>query len=120
MHSKKGVRADLFSVTPFVFYMALNQINSHIRHVIDHLAGEKFKRFVKLYSAWKGVVGELLAERSHPIKIERDTLFVGVENSAWMQELILLKPQIIQKYRAQFDEELRDIVLVINSKGKKK
>ncbi len=84
------------------------------------IGGEKHERFISLFLAWKSVVGELLAERSHPIKIEQNTLFVGVENSAWMQELLLLKPKILQKYKTAYHEELQDMVLIIKSKGKRK
>jgi hypothetical protein len=100
--------------------MALTALDSRIRQVINNLGGEKHQRFIGLYLAWKSVVGDLLSERSHPIKIENNTLFVGVENSAWMQELILLKPKIMQKYKSMFQEELQDIVLIIKAKGKRR
>lgn len=100
--------------------MALKQLDKQLHQVIYQLGGEKHRRFIHLFMAWKQVVGELLAERSHPIKIEHNTLFVGVENSAWMQELILLKPKIMHKYRALFQEELQDIVYIIKSKRKRK
>lgn len=100
--------------------MALSGLNTNLRRVLYKIGGEKHERFISLYLAWKSVVGELLAERSHPIKIEQNTLFVGVENSAWMQELVLLKPKILQKYKNAYHEELQDMVLIIKSKGKKK
>ncbi|MCD8479959.1 MAG: DUF721 domain-containing protein [Candidatus Cloacimonetes bacterium] len=100
--------------------MAFTSLDSRLRQVVFKLGGEKHQRFISLYLAWKGVVGELLAERSHPIRIDHNTLFVGVENSAWMQELILLKPKIMKQYKALFHEELQDMVFIIKSKGKKK
>jgi predicted nucleic acid-binding Zn ribbon protein len=100
--------------------MALSGLNTNLRRVLYKIGGEKHERFISLYLAWKSVVGELLAERSHPIKIEQNTLFVGVENSAWMQELVLLKPKILQKYKNAYHEELQDMVLIIKSKGKRK
>jgi predicted nucleic acid-binding Zn ribbon protein len=100
--------------------MALSGLSTNLRRVLYKIGGEKHERFISLYLAWKSVVGELLAERSHPIKIEQNTLFVGVENSAWMQELVLLKPKILQKYKNAYHEELQDMVLIIKSKGKRK
>ena len=100
--------------------MAFSALHTNLHRVLYKIGGEKHERFISLYLAWKSVVGELLAERSHPIKIQQNTLFVGVENSAWMQELLLLKPKILQKYKNAYHEELQDMVLIIKSKGKRK
>ena len=100
--------------------MALDSFGSRASQLIYRLGGEEHQRFIQLYLGWKPVVGELLAERSHPIKVERDILFVGVENNAWMQELNLLKSKIIKEYKAICKIELRDIVLVIKSNKKRK
>lgn len=106
--------------TPVLFDMALESINAKFMQVIFRLGGDKHQRFIHIYLNWKRIVGDLLSERSHPLKLERDTLFVGVENSTWMQELILLKPKIIQKYQNALGENLQDIVFIIKSKRKKK
>ena len=100
--------------------MALNSIDSLASRLIFRLGGEEHERFIRLYLGWKRVVGELLAERSHPVKIERDILFVGVENNAWMQELNLMKTKIIKEYKSQYHEEIQDIVLMIRAPKKRK
>lgn len=100
--------------------MALESINAKFLQVIYRLGGDKHQRFIHIYLNWKRIVGDLLSERSNPIKLERDTLFVGVENSTWMQELILLKPKIMLQYRNTMGEELQDIIFIIKSKRKKK
>ncbi len=96
--------------------MALNPADTRIRQLIYKIGGEKHQRFINIFLNWKRLVGELLSERSHPIKLEHDTLFVGVQNSAWMQELILLKADIMQKYKSICHEELKDIIFLINTK----
>ncbi|MDI3503612.1 MAG: hypothetical protein PWP64_548 [Candidatus Cloacimonadota bacterium] len=93
--------------------MALQLAGNSFRKLIYRLGGEKYKRFIHVFFAWNQLVGELLAERSHPLKIEHDVLFVGVQNSAWMQELILLKDDILKKYKNKFGEELQDIIFII-------
>jgi len=100
--------------------MAFTSLSSSTTNVVYRLGGEKHQRFIKLFLAWKSVVGELMAERSYPLKIERNTLFVGVQNSAWMQELNLLKPKIIKKYKNKYAEELAEIIFVINTPKKRK
>lgn len=100
--------------------MAFASVQSKISQLLYRVAGEEHRPFIQLYLAWEKVVGKLLAERSHPIRVDHDTLFVGVENSAWLQELTLLKSKIILTYKELTKIELKDIVFIIRSKGKKK
>jgi hypothetical protein len=99
--------------------MAFVLADNRFHRILYHLAGERFNRFVHVSLGWKRIVGELLAERSQPVKLEHDVLFVGVQNSSWMQELILLKSDILVKY-AQYGEELSDIIFIIRSPRKRK
>ncbi|MDD3535929.1 MAG: DUF721 domain-containing protein [Candidatus Cloacimonetes bacterium] len=100
--------------------MALSSLQSRISQLLYRVAGEEHHRFIQLFMAWERVVGKLLAERSHPIRLDHETLFVGVENSAWLQELTLLKSKIISAYQDISKVEIKDIVFIIKSKGKKK
>lgn len=95
--------------------MAFLRADNRFQSVIYRLGGEKHQRFISVYLAWKKLVGELLAERSHPVKLDNNVLFVGVQNSAWMQELILLKTDILKNYKSQFGEDLQDIVFTIRT-----
>jgi len=47
--------------------------------------------------AWPEVVGELVAEHSKATSIREGTLFVDVTSSVWMQELQLLRGEIIER-----------------------
>lgn len=100
--------------------MALKPIDNNLKELISRIGGERYHRFINVFMAWKSVVGELMAERSYPIRLDKNTLFVGVQNSAWMQELMLLKPDIIQKYKQKHNEELSDIVFLITSTRKRR
>ncbi|MCB5272165.1 MAG: DUF721 domain-containing protein [Candidatus Cloacimonetes bacterium] len=94
--------------------------DNRFQSVIYRLGGERHQRFIRVYLAWKQLVGDLLSERSHPVKLDNDVLFVGVQNSAWMQELILLKADIIKNYKSQFGEDLQDIIFTIRTGRKRK
>ncbi len=100
--------------------MAFLRADNIFQDVIYRLGGERHERFIRVFLAWKKLVGELLAERSHPVKLQNNVLFVGVQNSAWMQELILLKADILDKYKSQFGEDLQDIVFTIRTGRKRK
>lgn len=59
---------------------------------------------------WEQIVGAQIAAVTTPIMISRDgTLFVAVRTSAWMQELSLMEPQLLQALNARTGGEARDI-----------
>jgi hypothetical protein len=95
--------------------MAFNSLANISHGIVYRLGGDKYERFIHVYLCWKRVVGDLLASRSHPVKLEQNILFVGVQNNTWMQELLLLKQDIISKYKSIFQEEIADIIFLIRS-----
>jgi len=99
--------------------MVLTSVSSNAESLIYRLGGEKYQRFIHIYFAWKRVVGDLLASRSHPVKLELNVLFVMVQNNTWMQELVLLKQDILSKYKNIFGEELAEIVFLLSSPKRK-
>lgn len=62
---------------------------------------------------WDEVVGPQIAARSRPEKIRDGVLEVCVDQPTWMQQLQLLKPQILAKLNARLggDHALREIFL---------
>lgn len=65
---------------------------------------------------WDEVVGPQIAARARPNKIRGSVLEICVDQPAWMQQLQLMKPQILQKLNAQLGEgEIKEIFL---KKGK--
>ncbi len=99
--------------------MSFYSVSQATDNLLLRLAGERYQRFVHIYLCWKKVVGELLASRSHPLKLEQNTLFVAVQNNTWMQELLLLKSDILSKYKNIFQEEIAELVFVISSPKRK-
>ena len=61
---------------------------------------------------WDEVVGPQIAARARPEKIRDGVLEVCVDQPVWMQQLQLLKPQLLAKLNAQLGNgALRDIFL---------
>ena len=56
-------------------------------------------RRVMVMSLWEQVVGQLVAQKSWPEKVDDGVLNIGVTSHAWATELQLLKPQILARYR---------------------
>lgn len=86
------------------------------RQIIFRLAGERYLGFVKLYMAWPAVVGTLLAEKSMPIKLDEQILYVAVSNNTWMQELVLLKNKIKQELTKKSSVAVIDIIFTIRTR----
>ncbi|HNX38400.1 MAG TPA: DUF721 domain-containing protein [Candidatus Cloacimonadota bacterium] len=86
------------------------------KNVLFRLAGDKHSEFVRLYLLWKDTVGPLLAEKSHPLKLDGSILYVGVANNSWMQELVILKPKIIFTYNKKHQAHLTEIIFTIRTR----
>jgi predicted nucleic acid-binding Zn ribbon protein len=53
----------------------------------------------EILAIWPRVVGEEIAARTQPVKIEGGVLYVRVNHSAWMQELHFMEKEIIEKLK---------------------
>lgn len=61
---------------------------------------------------WDKVVGEQIAKRARPLRIREKVLEVRVDHPVWMQQLQMLKPQILKKLHEQLpDCDIEDIYL---------
>jgi hypothetical protein len=55
---------------------------------------------------WRKAVGPQIAAHTRPDKLKRNTLYVKVSSSVWMQQLHLLKTEIIEKINQLLRKEL--------------
>lgn len=66
-------------------------------------------------SAWAVCVGESAAQVSEALRLRNHTLIVYVQDPLWMQQLSLLKREILKKYRESFPRlQIRDIFFTRN------
>jgi predicted nucleic acid-binding Zn ribbon protein len=68
---------------------------------------------------WGEAVGKNIARRAKAVSVRNRILFVMVQNSAWLQELALLKEGIIEKLNLLVGKEvIKDIVFRIGNPDK--
>ena len=68
----------------------------------------------RLQTQWRGIVGEVLASHTWPTRIRFRKLFVAVENSVWLHQLMYLKSTLFEKIQSNApDLSLNDIVFRI-------
>jgi hypothetical protein len=100
--------------------MPWSSFGNWCRDFVLRLAGEKYHFLALIALSWREIVGDLLAERSMPEKYEHHVLFVKVSNATWMQELVLIKPQIINKMNKLLDLQVNEIIYLTGSKHARK
>ena len=59
-----------------------------------------------LLEVWYKAVGPQISAQTRPDKLRRNTLFVKVSSSAWMQQLHNLKSEIVEKINQLFEKEV--------------
>lgn len=74
----------------------------------------------RIFPEWKELVSEDFANHSVPLKIERDVLWLEVENSAWLQQLQYGKYELLEDLNAFLRlGHLQDIRMVLPAKKEK-
>jgi hypothetical protein len=76
-----------------------------------HSLGQKLLE-TRLKDQWPSIVGQTIAKHSSPDSIRFHKLYLVAENSVWLQQLVFLKPTILQTLQTLMPElSLTDIVL---------
>ena len=89
--------------------MPLHKAGGLLRDVLFQLAGQEHRAAVEVALSWRRLVGEPLARRSFVYRLEHGTLLVGVENNVWMQELVLLKQDLLQRLNRLPGVQVHDV-----------
>ncbi len=95
--------------------MGVVRAGSAIDELLYWLAGEENRDFMTLCLQWKKLVGELIADRSFVQRFENGNLHIGVENSVWMQELVLNRVRLLEQLNQLPDIEVKELVFFIRS-----
>jgi len=54
--------------------------------------------------AWDEIVGEKIADVTRAVRVDEAVLYVEVRSSAWLMELNLMKPSILERVNEERDE----------------
>ena len=88
-------------------------IGAAMQPLIDRLDSEGHFGIVRLLRAWPDVVGETIARRTEVVSLKFHTAVVKVSGAMWIQELTLMKAQILERLSAQIgDDVVRDLRFV--------
>jgi len=89
------------------------QIGGALQEILSRLDTVGHFEIVRLMRFWPGVVGELIARRTEVNGLKFHTAVVKVSGAMWIQELNLMKPQILARLReAMGNDAVRDLRFV--------
>ena len=71
-----------------------------------HLSG------YRIFGQWEQTVGAVIARHARPQTVRGKKLYLSVDSPAWMQQLSLLKPELIEKVNRNLGRDaIKDIAL---------
>jgi predicted nucleic acid-binding Zn ribbon protein len=84
-----------------------------MRSILDRLDAEGHFAVVRLVREWPHLVGETIARRTQVEAIKFHTAVIKVSTAMWIQELNLMKAQILARVRERLgDDSVRDLRFV--------
>lgn len=83
----------------------VEKLSSTIEKILrDRGWGAKLKEY-RIYGVWEKAVGKGIARHARPAGMRGKKLTVLVDSSAWMQQLSMLKPEIMGKVNQHLRED---------------
>jgi predicted nucleic acid-binding Zn ribbon protein len=94
-------------------YRPPERIARALQPILDRLDREGHFGIVRLIKMWPEVVGETIARRTEVQSLKFHTAVVKVSGAMWIQELTLMKTQILSRLREGMnDDSVRDLRFV--------
>lgn len=84
---------------------AASPIREVLRNVFAQWEGRKALFKEDMDSCWKSLAGEGAFRHSRPFDLKRKVLTVRVDNSAWMQDLVMRKRQLLKGLKRKFGKD---------------
>ncbi len=90
-----------------------HHIGGTIQDLLSHLDTEGHFELVRLIRLWPEIIGDTIARRTEISSLKFHTAVVRVSNAMWIQELNLMRPQILSRLSASMrNDAVRDIRFV--------
>ena len=91
-----------------------HQVSGVLSEVARHQGWEVKLEMHSFFPKWRTIMDEDVASCSKPLKIVKDTLWLEVENSTWMQQLQYEKLRILEAINATLKRaKIKDIRFVL-------
>jgi predicted nucleic acid-binding Zn ribbon protein len=94
------------TVVPIRRHKAPEQIGAAMQPLLDRIDREGHFAIVRLAKAWPEIVGETIARRTEIVSLKFHTAVVKVSGAMWIQELNLMKSQILARVTERIGEDV--------------
>lgn len=74
-------------------------LNDILKSQLNTITKGRFSSSLTIQEKWLQIVGKMIAAHSQVLYIKNGSLYIGVDNSTWHNELTLMKDQIIGQIR---------------------
>ncbi len=91
-----------------------NKISRLLPGLVQDKGWERQLDLHSIFPRWQELVGEEVHRHAQPLKIEKDVLWMEVENSSWLQQLQYQKLELLDILNSCFRlARLRDIKMIL-------
>jgi hypothetical protein len=88
----------------------LSRLAPHLQVLFEQRQWHTLWQAFTITRNWPEIVGKDIAGHTEPACIQKNILWVQVQDSVWMQQLQAMKPLILERLQRSFPEaEIRDI-----------
>ena len=87
-------------------HKAPEQIGAAMQPLLDRIDREGHFAIVRLAKAWPEIVGETIARRTEIVSLKFHTAVVKVSGAMWIQELNLMKSQILARVTERIGDDV--------------
>ncbi len=81
-------------------------VSHGIEQWIATTVGKKKFSEAKVLAHWSDIVGDIVAEQSRAVRLEKGKLYIIVENASWRYQLFTMKTDIIEKINAYIGKKV--------------
>ncbi len=90
----------------------IDRLSNTLKKILQARGMEGRLREYRVFGEWEKAVGAVIARHAHPSSLRGKKMTLIVDSPAWMQQLSLLKPEIIMKINLRLGHNsIKDITL---------
>jgi hypothetical protein len=91
-----------------------NNLNGSISKFLKQFNVRRSNETQLIIEIWDEMVGEVFSKNTNPVRFTNDIIYVEVNNSTWLNQIVFFKDEIIEKYNTRFRKRVvKDIKFFI-------
>ena len=75
-----------------------------IRRFLDSIGSGEGEEYVRLFSSWREIVSDRIADHAQPVDLKGRTLVVEADHPGWIQMVMMERTRIVDELQRRFPE----------------